>query len=217
MIRNTVTVKKETAQYIRNYFGHLMTDHEKLALQYHMYMVKTEDNAYMRKLMTDRGWIAEMPEITEFLKNGYEEFELSAARRVMEETPDQVFLNTCPKCNRLARTPYARQCRFCGHRWHDLVTAQFKLNRSFQITERPFFLLGHVIKGEVEKGQLLDLTMLGLSKRPAIEVIEYGLIEKDGSSWEEVGLGTFGLTEEDKEYLTEAGSFLTPFDIIKDR
>ncbi len=208
---------RETSQYIRNYFSRLMTDHEKLALKHHMYMDKTDDNAHMRKLLIDRGWITQTPEITQYLKNGYEEFELSVAQRIMEETPDQVFLNHCPKCHTLARTPYARQCRFCGHDWHDIVVAQFKLNRAFQVTNRPFFLLGQITKGEIEKGHFMDLTFLGLNKRPMIEAIEYGLRREDGSSWEEVGLGTNELTEQDKAYLIKAGSFITPFDIIRER
>ncbi|WP_294274599.1 hypothetical protein [uncultured Chryseobacterium sp.] len=180
-------------------------------------MDKTDDNAHMRKLLIDRGWITQTPEITQYLKNGYEEFELSAAQRIMEETPDQVFLNHCPKCHTLARTTYARQCRFCGHDWHDVVVAQFKLNRAFQVTNRPFFLLGQVTKGKIEKGHFMDLTFLGLNKRPMIEAIEYGLRREDGSSWEEVGLGTNELTEQDKAYLIKAGSLITPFDIIRER
>ncbi len=208
---------KETSHYIRNYFGHLMTDHEKLALQYHMYMDKTEENAHMRKIMVNRGWITEQPDIIAHLNNGYEEFELSVARRIMKEAPDKVFLNTCPKCNRLARTPYARQCRHCGHRWHDLTLAQFKLNSSVQVAGGPFFLLGQITQGEIKQGQLMDLTMLGLNRRPKIETIEYGLKRQDGKVGEDIGLGTNDLTEEDKEYLINAGSFMTPFDIIKER
>ena len=194
-----------------------MTDHEKLALQYRMYMDKTEDNAHMRKIMATRGWITERSYVTEYLRNGYEEFELSVARRILEETLDKVFLNNCPKCDRLARTPYARQCRHCGHRWHDLTLAQFKLSSSVQLAGRPFFLLGQITQGEIQQGQFMDLTMLGLNKRPKIEVVEYGLIGQDGKAWEGIGLGTNDLTEEDKEYLIKAGSFIVPFDIIKER
>lgn len=28
-------------------------------------------------------------------------------------------INLCPKCGSLARTPYAKQCRQCGHDWHE--------------------------------------------------------------------------------------------------
>ena len=108
-----------------------MTDDEKLALKYHMYTYKTEGNPKMRKMMVDRGWISEQPNIKEYLKDGYEEFELSVAKRIMNEAPEKVFLNNCPKCNKLARTPYARQCRHCGNNWHDLAVAQFKLKNSF--------------------------------------------------------------------------------------
>jgi hypothetical protein len=194
-----------------------MTEDEKLALKYHMYTYKTEDNPQMRKVMVDRGWISEHPDIKEFLKDGYEEFELNVSRRIMKETPEKVFFNNCPKCNKLARTPYARQCRHCGHSWRDLTVAQFKLDSSFQLTDRHFFLLGQIAKGEIKQGQFMDLTMLGLNKRPKIETIEFALKRQDGKVWEDIGLGTNELTEEDKEYLKNVGSFGTPFDIINER
>jgi hypothetical protein len=194
-----------------------MTDDEKLALKYHMYTYKSQDNPKMRSLMVDRGWISDREDIKEFLKDGYEEFELSIAKRIMKETREKVFLNNCPKCNKLARTPYARQCRYCGHSWHDLTVAQFKLNSSFQLTGRQFFLLGKIIKGEIKQGQFMDLTLLGLNRRPKIEAIEVALKRQDGKAWEDIGLGTSDLTEEDKEYLKNIGSFGTPFDIIKQR
>jgi len=208
---------KETANYIRNYFSNLMTDDEKLTLKYHMYTYKTEGNPKMRKIMVERGWISEQPNIKEYLKDGYEEFELSVAKRIMKEAPEKVFLNNCPKCNKLARTPYARQCRHCGNNWHDLTVAQFKLENSFQITDRQFFLIGQVINGEIKQGQFMDLTMLGLNKKPKIEAIEFVLKKQDGKSWEDIGLGTNELTEEEKEYIKSNGSFGTPFDIINER
>ena len=190
---------------------------EKLALKYHMYTYKTEDSPKMRKLMVDSGWISERPEISEFLKNGYEDFELNVAKRIMKEIPEKVFLNNCPKCNKLARTPFARQCRHCGHSWRDLTVAQFKLESSFQLKDKYYFLLGHITKGTIQQGQFIDLTMLGLNKRPKIEAIEFALKRQDGKSWEDIGLGTNDLTEEDKEYLKSIGSFGTPLDIIKER
>jgi len=30
----------------------------------------------------------------------------------------QVLFNHCPKCGKLARTPFARQCRYCNYDWH---------------------------------------------------------------------------------------------------
>jgi hypothetical protein len=110
---------KELAIYIRNYFSHLMTDDERLALQYHMYTYKTGGSPNMRRMLTEKGMIRTEPEILELLKNGYEEFELKVATRIMTETPEKVFLNNCPKCSNLARTPQAKQCRHCGHSWRE--------------------------------------------------------------------------------------------------
>lgn len=191
-----------------------MTEDERLSLKHHMYTYKTSDNPKMRKFMIEKGWISEQPEIQEFLKNGYDEFESNVAKRIMEECPEKVFLNNCPKCSRLARTPYARQCRSCGFSWHEIIEAKFKLDSSFQLTGRQFFLLGQITNGEVKIGQYMDLTMLGLNKKPKIEAIEFALKRQDGKVREDIGLGTNELTQEDKEYLKRIGSFGTPFDII---
>lgn len=212
---------KETAAYIRNYFSNLMTNDEKLALKHHIYTYKvdnsTSDSTNMRKLLIEQGLISTEPEILNFLKNGYEDFEFKVAKRIMSETPDKVFFNMCPKCNKLARTPYARQCRFCGYSWHDLTVAQFKLESSFQLTGKYYFLLGQITKGQVIKGNFMDLTMLGLNKRPKIEAIEFALKKQDGKVWEDIALGTNDLTEEEKKYLKNIGSFGTPFDIIDEK
>jgi hypothetical protein len=73
------------------------------------------------------------------------------------------------------------------------------------------------MKGEIKQGQYMDLTMLGLNKKPKIEAIEFALKRQDGKVWEDIGLGTTDLTEEDKVYLKRIGSFGTPFDIVKQR
>lgn len=36
----------------------------------------------------------------------------------MNEIPEKVFFNNCPKCGKLAITPQAKQCRFCSYNWH---------------------------------------------------------------------------------------------------
>lgn len=211
----------ETAKYIRNYFSNLMTDDEKLALKHHMYTYKVDNsassNSNMKQLLSERGLIRNEREVLDFLKDGYEQFEANVAKRIMTETPEKVFLNNCPKCKRLARTPYARQCRFCGYSWHDLTVAQFKLTGSFELTGRYFFVLGQIKKGRIAKGNFIDLTVLGLNKKPKIEAIEFALQRKDGKVWEDIGLGTNELTEEDKQYIKDKGSFATPFDIISEK
>lgn len=112
---------------------------------------------------------------------------------------------------------HSRQGRHSGHSRHDLSVAQFKLNCSFQLTGRHFFLLGEITKGEIKQGQFMDLTMLGINKKPKIETIEFALKRQGAKVWEGIGLGTNELTEDEKEYLKNVGSFGTPFDIINER
>lgn len=40
------------------------------------------------------------------------------AEILIEKYPEELFWNNCPKCDKLARTPSAKQCRFCNHDWN---------------------------------------------------------------------------------------------------
>ena len=40
------------------------------------------------------------------------------AQYLMEHHSSEIYINNCPKCGKLARTPRAKQCRHCGHDWH---------------------------------------------------------------------------------------------------
>ena len=73
-----------------------------------------------------------------------------------------------------------------------LTVAQFRFDSSFQLTGRCFFLLGQITKGEIKQGQFMDLTMLGLSKKPKIKAVEFVRKQQDGKVWEDIGLGTDG-------------------------
>ena len=98
---------QETVKYITRYFSHLMTDDEKAALKYQMYMYKSSDNEKQRKIMIEKGWIRQTTETDDLLRKGYEEFETNVAKRIVTQTPEK-----------LARTPVAKQCRYCGLSWH---------------------------------------------------------------------------------------------------
>ena len=66
-----------------------------------------------------RGWITNDKEALELLKNGETEFFINTANRILKEHKNDIFLNYCPKCQKLARTPKARQCRHCGNKWFE--------------------------------------------------------------------------------------------------
>ncbi|WP_294322818.1 hypothetical protein [uncultured Chryseobacterium sp.] len=109
---------QEVVKYIIRYFSHLMTYDEKAALQYHMYMYKSSDNEKQRKIMIEKGWIRQTIETDNLLRSGYEEFEINVAKRIVAQAPEEIFFNNCPQCGKLARTPSAQQCRYCGLNWH---------------------------------------------------------------------------------------------------
>jgi hypothetical protein len=67
------------------------------------------------------------------------------------------------------------------------------------------------------QGQFMDLTILGLNKKPKIEAIEFALKRQDGKFCKDIGLESNELTEEGKEFIKSKGSFGTPFDIINER
>lgn len=121
---------KETVSYIINHFSHLLTLKEKAVIKHQHSLLKLdnsgsseseEQNQRRRSMYLKVGWLSTDKEVLNLLKDGYEEFERNTAERLLAEKPGEVFLNTCPKCSRLTRTPQAKQCRFCGHDWHYVV------------------------------------------------------------------------------------------------
>lgn len=113
----------ETAQYIIKYFPHLLTAAERMAILHTSSTYKLEhatvDKPHRATVFREKGWLTEDQTVLDLLKEGYAQFELNVANRIVVQSPDKVFFNHCPKCNKLARTPRARQGRFCGHSWHE--------------------------------------------------------------------------------------------------
>jgi hypothetical protein len=211
-------MNQETAKYIIRYFFELLTSNEKMAISHARNALRlhhsTSDTTDLARIYAEKGWLTKDQSVLDLLKDGYRNFEMNVANRIMSESEDKVFFNNCLNCGKLVRTPYARQCQHCGHSWHELTVAQFKLKSSFQVTGHHFFLMGEITKGEIKPGNFMDLIMLGLNKKPKIETIEFARKQKDGNAFEEIGLGTNELTVEDKAFLKWIGAFRTPFDII---
>ena len=113
---------EETARYIINYFSHLLSLAEKAAIKHTTSEIKMGDrlfdNSKLTEIYKEKGWITADQTVLDLLKDGYDAFELNVANRILTQHKDQVHLNNCPKCNKLARTPLARQCRHCGYDWH---------------------------------------------------------------------------------------------------
>jgi len=113
-------IGKEEALYLIMYFSELMTEHERVALRHIQSTFKLEGvkKPHLVDMYYKQGWLTTNPEILNLLKDGGDQFVINSAERILRETPEKVFLNLCPKCGKLARTPQAKQCRFCEEDWH---------------------------------------------------------------------------------------------------
>jgi hypothetical protein len=114
------TLNQELANYIITYFGELLTVQEKAALKHQHSLIKLEgdENEQRTKLYYRQGWLSKDAEVLDLLSAGPDHFLIKCAGRILKERPDKVYLNFCPKCNKLARTPEAKQCRYCHYDWH---------------------------------------------------------------------------------------------------
>jgi len=112
---------KETARYIFVYYSKFLTPTESLALRHFTSLEKLSANnsPNREKAFRKNGWLTDDDKALALLKDGYEMFELKAAERILIENKDRVFLNNCPQCGKLTRTPRAKQCHHCFHTWHD--------------------------------------------------------------------------------------------------
>lgn len=123
-------VDVDKINYVLRYYSHLMTEQEKLANRHLFGTMKATqgrsdveaqnrakerfDNVeHFRKLLSDD------PDVLFLAREGHEAFALWAGRRILADHREQIVFNFCPQCGAVARTPTARQCRYCRHDWHN--------------------------------------------------------------------------------------------------
>lgn len=108
----------ELIDYIITYYSNLFTDREKAAYKHHNTLLKHEDSESRVRDVMLKHWGTNDKETLKLLDNGYESFKNMVAERIFKERFNEIVINNCPNCNKLARTPQAKQCRFCGFDWH---------------------------------------------------------------------------------------------------
>lgn len=115
---------QETANYIVNHFSDLLTPTEKLSFKHMSSLIKlgldsgSTDKAALINTYKKIGWLTNDENALLLVAGGADALNLKTAKRIMNESGENIFLNYCPKCNRLARTPAAKQCRHCSYDWH---------------------------------------------------------------------------------------------------
>lgn len=211
---------KEILDYIITHFMYLSSLKEKAAFKHCHSLIKLdnsdnleppEQNEKRRRCYEKVGWLSSDKEILELLKDGYESFELNVAKRLLSNHPDEIFLNYCPECNKLARTPRAKQCRYCGYNWREKTVASFEIKEIYYLQSR----VGHVLVGEILNGQLnpgnhVDLTMIGLNNRPKILYVESLLKKQDDTNT------ALGIKLNDKQVEIIEKSKMSIVDILKE-
>lgn len=211
----------ERASYIVRYFPRLMSVDERSAWWHHFAMSKieqipsglenTEAQEWQRskiEFYKGQNMVSQDAQVLGLLENGYDEFVIATAERVMQEEPAEIFFNDCPNCDALARTPQSKQCRHCGFSWHERVGATFRHKLSRAHSGKPYSIVfeGEVEKGEVSPGMLVDLTYFGINLKAEIEDVTPLGLEKINFDFEISN-------DEIRQLLIEAGKNIEPINI----
>lgn len=113
-------METELADYIFNYCSQFFSENESKAYQHHVGFVKfanyPENLPLLQKVK--KRFVTDDPSVLSLLEGGFPEFMKNTAERIYKDHKQELELNLCPRCEKIARTPKAKQCRFCGHDWH---------------------------------------------------------------------------------------------------
>jgi len=210
-------VEYQEAKYIIDNFPRLMSEVEHDTIKCHHFGYKTEKSEdsvtpqqYNQKkgIIFSKFGVKENNEIKSLIRNGYEQFVINIGNRIEKDSPEEYILNRCPNCKFIARTPYAKQCRKCKHDWHEEIGGEFQFKTCFRIAGRPYFwIVGELVKGDLEKGYRLDLTNFQLNVIAEIKQIEFCLKSVNGVKKDLPSLGIkINEKEEDlvKKFLTKS-------------
>jgi hypothetical protein len=104
--------------YLCQYYRHLFTELErKVDLRIKVEMKSKRLDSEVRAERIARYCGPPDPQVDSALKQGHLAFFDRVRARILAEEADQVFINRCPICQRIARTPKARQCMWCHYDW----------------------------------------------------------------------------------------------------
>jgi hypothetical protein len=111
--------ERELTRYIWDFYGQLMTPFEQRVGMAHLAAGKaTIGHPEVAAIILRKHGITGDPEAEAALSDGVEAFRQRVCHRVLAEHGVEVFVNRCLSCERVVRTPKARQCFWCGFNWH---------------------------------------------------------------------------------------------------
>ena len=115
-------MKPEEAHFVAQHYHRFMTKSERFAYKRlrvrdtHEQSTSDKENRSNSSAFSDL--VTDDPQLLELMKGGYEACVQRIAERIRATHRNEIVINRCPRCHKLARTPKARQCRFCGNDWH---------------------------------------------------------------------------------------------------
>jgi hypothetical protein len=120
-------LEDQSARYVVRYYDHVMTTQQRRASTHLAATTKAthgrSDEAVQKELLKDsshrlRSLFSNDPDVLQLAKGGIDAFVMRTAQTILDEHADEIIFNCCPKCGAVAKTPKARQCRFCRYDWH---------------------------------------------------------------------------------------------------
>ncbi len=111
----------ELRDYIFNYCGKFFWQ-EEIKAHLHLHALEKSNNGVnvvMYKFFMKEENVLHNPKIKDLVNEGFEAFKIKVVSRIWEEHRNELELNLCPKCKKITRTPWAKLCQFCFHRWHE--------------------------------------------------------------------------------------------------
>lgn len=115
-----ITLYPELRDYIFQYCGKYFWRKQKIAgFELTPLMNSDAANIGMYKILLQGGPILNNEIFKDLTNDSYETYKYRMSEIIFQEHKEELELNLCPKCGKIARTPLAKQCRFCFYDWHN--------------------------------------------------------------------------------------------------
>lgn len=105
----------ELTQYLFKNYSSLLTLKEHIVWQYFILKAKGRNDTVDRLQGIYNNY-----NIATLINCDENEFYNSVKNRILKEHSVNIFLNYCPKCGNLTRTPRAKQCLRCKYDWNSI-------------------------------------------------------------------------------------------------
>jgi len=112
--------QNEVWRYIGRWYNHLFTESERCGPTVEWLRDRVTDASQddVNAVINERYDGHEQRPIVAKLLAAIDEFTEHSIARILRDHPDEVTLARCPDCGKIAASPNARQCLWCGNDWH---------------------------------------------------------------------------------------------------